>query len=48
VPRAHGTVQGLLRTLGVLGDKHVPATYLRASEHSAARCSPGSWTPTAP
>jgi replicative DNA helicase len=28
----HGTVQGLLRTLGVLGDKHVPAAYLRASE----------------
>ena len=28
----HGTVQALLRTLGVLGDKHVPAAYLRASE----------------
>ncbi len=28
----HGTVQGVLRTLGVLGDKHVPAAYLRASE----------------
>ena len=27
----HGTVQGRLRQLGVLGDKHVPATYLRAS-----------------
>ncbi|MGM1064606.1 replicative DNA helicase [Saccharothrix sp. Mg75] len=27
----HGTVQALLRGLGVLGDKHVPATYLRAS-----------------
>ncbi|WP_222266655.1 replicative DNA helicase [Modestobacter marinus] len=27
----HGTVQGLLRSLGVLGDKHIPATYLRAS-----------------
>ncbi|MDL5154889.1 replicative DNA helicase [Actinomycetospora termitidis] len=29
---AHGTVQGRLRTLGVLGDKHIPAAYLRASE----------------
>ncbi|GAA3814932.1 replicative DNA helicase [Cellulomonas soli] len=29
---AHGTVQGLLRTLGVLGDKHIPAVYLRGSE----------------
>ncbi|MEU8321271.1 replicative DNA helicase [Nonomuraea sp. NPDC048881] len=28
----HGTVQGILRTLGVLGDKHIPASYLRASE----------------
>jgi replicative DNA helicase len=28
----HGTVQGVLRTLGVLGDKHVPGAYLRASE----------------
>jgi replicative DNA helicase len=28
----HGTVKGLLRTLGVLGDKHVPMAYLRASE----------------
>ncbi|MDM7855002.1 replicative DNA helicase [Cellulomonas alba] len=27
-----GTVQGRLRTLGVLGDKHIPAQYLRASE----------------
>ncbi|SFO31471.1 replicative DNA helicase [Geodermatophilus obscurus] len=27
----HGTVKGLLRTLGVLGDKHIPAAYLRAS-----------------
>ncbi|HEY2764266.1 MAG TPA: replicative DNA helicase [Pseudonocardiaceae bacterium] len=27
-----GTVQARLRTLGVLGDKHVPAVYLRASE----------------
>lgn len=27
-----GTVQGRLRTLGVLGDKHIPADYLRASE----------------
>ncbi|MEV4390929.1 replicative DNA helicase [Nonomuraea sp. NPDC049607] len=31
-PLDHGTVQGLLRTLGVLGDKHIPAGYLRASE----------------
>jgi replicative DNA helicase len=28
----HGTVQGMLRSLGVLGDKHIPAMYLRASE----------------
>ncbi|WP_396134778.1 replicative DNA helicase [Cellulomonas sp. ATA003] len=30
--RHHGTVGGILRSLGVLHDKHVPATYLRASE----------------
>jgi replicative DNA helicase len=30
--RNHGTVQGMLRSLGVLGDKHIPAMYLRASE----------------
>ena len=28
----HGTVQGRLRQLGVLGDKHIPAAYLRSSE----------------
>jgi replicative DNA helicase len=28
----HGTVQGVLRTLGVLGNKHIPTAYLRASE----------------
>jgi replicative DNA helicase len=28
----HGTVTGLLRRLGVLNDKHIPATYLRSSE----------------
>ncbi|WP_144855937.1 replicative DNA helicase [Marihabitans asiaticum] len=28
----HGTVQGLLRTVGVLGNKHIPMVYLRASE----------------
>ena len=28
----HGTVRGLLRTLGVLRNKHIPAAYLRASE----------------
>jgi replicative DNA helicase len=28
----HGTVQGILRGLGVLGSKHIPARYLRASE----------------
>ncbi|MGY1602024.1 replicative DNA helicase [Geodermatophilus sp. SYSU D00815] len=27
----HGTVQALLRKLGVLGDKHIPTRYLRAS-----------------
>ncbi len=30
--RRHGTVQGILRTMGVLGDKHIPACYLRGSE----------------
>ncbi len=29
---AHGTIAGRLRTLGVLGDKHIPVEYLRASE----------------
>ncbi|TEX50685.1 MAG: replicative DNA helicase, partial [Actinomycetales bacterium mxb001] len=28
----HGSVQALLRRLGVLGDKHIPQSYLRASE----------------
>ncbi|MGO4597386.1 replicative DNA helicase [Terrabacter sp. 2RAF25] len=28
----HGTVTALLRGLGVLGDKHIPSAYLRASE----------------
>jgi replicative DNA helicase len=28
----HGTVQGILRTLGVLNNKHIPRQYLRASE----------------
>ena len=28
---AHGTLQAELRTLGVLGHKHIPAQYLRAS-----------------
>ena len=28
----HGGVQGILRTLGVLGNKHVPQAYLRGSE----------------
>jgi replicative DNA helicase len=27
----HGTVQAVLRTLGVLGNKHIPAVYLRSS-----------------
>ncbi|WP_433248038.1 replicative DNA helicase [Streptosporangium sp. CA-135522] len=27
-----GTVQAVLRTIGVLGDKHIPHSYLRASE----------------
>ena len=30
----HGTMTGLLRKIGVLGDKHIPAAYLRASEQS--------------
>ncbi len=30
--RDHGTLQGRLRELGVLGNKHVPLAYLRASE----------------
>ena len=28
----HGTVQALLRELGVLGDKHIPVAYLRGSQ----------------
>lgn len=28
----HGSVQAMLRTLGVLGDKHIPQEYLRASQ----------------
>jgi replicative DNA helicase len=28
----HGTVQGILRSLGVLNNKHIPTSYLRASE----------------
>ncbi|HEV8559006.1 MAG TPA: replicative DNA helicase [Actinophytocola sp.] len=31
-PVQHGTVGAILRTLGVLGDKHIPEPYLRASE----------------
>ncbi|GAA2898059.1 replicative DNA helicase [Nonomuraea rubra] len=30
--RDHGTLQAILRGLGVLHDKHIPAAYLRASE----------------
>lgn len=30
--RDHGSVQAILRTIGVLGDKHIPTEYLRASE----------------
>ncbi|MGN6330843.1 MAG: replicative DNA helicase [Motilibacteraceae bacterium] len=30
--RSHGTVQAILRALGVLHDKHVPSAYLRSSE----------------
>ncbi len=30
--RRQGTVQALLRTMGLLGSKHIPADYLRASE----------------
>lgn len=28
----HGTVRGMLRKVGVLGNKHIPTSYLRASE----------------
>ncbi|MGI8333343.1 replicative DNA helicase [Actinomadura scrupuli] len=28
---SHGTFQAVLRTIGVLGDKHIPMSYLRAS-----------------
>nr|WP_328794386.1 replicative DNA helicase [Herbidospora solisilvae] len=28
----HGTLQAVLRSIGVLNDKHIPAVYLRASE----------------
>ena len=31
-PVARGTVEGILRSLEVLGEKHIPARYLRASE----------------
>lgn len=31
-PERHDTVQAILRTLGVLGDKHIPQLYLRSSE----------------
>ncbi|WTX00474.1 replicative DNA helicase [Streptomycetaceae bacterium NBC_01309] len=31
--RDHGSIQAILRTIGVLGDKHIPAEYLRASEN---------------
>jgi replicative DNA helicase len=30
--KASGSVQAILRTLGVLGEKHIPSRYLRASE----------------
>jgi replicative DNA helicase len=30
--RTHGSVKAILRGLGVLGNKHIPARYLRASE----------------
>jgi replicative DNA helicase len=30
--RAHGSVRAILRSLGVFGNKHIPARYLRASE----------------
>jgi replicative DNA helicase len=30
--KAYGTVQAVLRTLGVLGNKHIPLSYLRGSE----------------
>jgi replicative DNA helicase len=30
--KKHGTLQAALRTLGVLGNKHIPGRYLRASE----------------
>jgi replicative DNA helicase len=31
-PTVHGSVEAQLRSLGVLGDKHIPAAYLRASQ----------------
>ncbi|MCW2912373.1 MAG: replicative helicase [Actinomycetia bacterium] len=30
--KSHGTLQAVLRTIGVLGDKHIPVSYLRASQ----------------
>ena len=36
----HGTFTALLRSLGVLGNKHIPAAYLRASEQAGASCWP--------
>ena len=45
----HGTVTAMLRGLGVLGDKHIPQAYLRASARpSVVICWPGCSTPTAP
>jgi replicative DNA helicase len=32
LPEPQPTVQAILRTIGVLGEKHIPADYLRASE----------------
>ena len=46
--RDHGTFQALLRKLGVLRDKHIPAGLPpRLERSSAASCSPGCSTPTA-
>ena len=44
---AKGTLQARLRTLGVLGNKHIPLKYLRASKSNGGLCSPDCSTRTA-
>lgn len=43
-----GTLQARLRTIGVLGNKHIPTEYLRGPRRSGVPCSPACSTPTEP